>query len=126
MDVLSALYDCTPFACVAALVVLGLYCCIFRRNIIKVIIGVSIIESGANLLLIAHGYRTGSVAPIYTSSPLEGAAGTNPANYALPIPQALTLTSIGVAVAALMLSLAIHIYRKYGTLDVRKITKLKG
>ncbi len=128
MDVLSALYDCTPFACVAALVVLGLYCCIFRRNIIKVIIGVSIIESGANLLLIAHGYRTGSVAPIYTSSPLEGAAGINPANYALPIPQALTLTSIviGVAVAALMLSLAIHIYRKYGTLDVRKITKLKG
>ena len=124
MTILETVYNYAPFACIAALFILGLYCCIFRRNIIKMIIGVSIIESGANLLLIAHGYRTGSVAPIYTLSP----AGTNPAEYSLPIPQALTLTSIviGVAMAALMLSLAIHIYRKYGTLDVRKITKLKG
>jgi len=46
---------------------------------------------------------------------------------ALPIPQALTLTSIviGVAVLALMLSLVIHIYRHYGTLDVRKVRRLK-
>jgi multicomponent Na+:H+ antiporter subunit C len=45
----------------------------------------------------------------------------------LPVPQALTLTSIviGVAVLALMLSLVMHIYRKYGTLDVRKIRRLK-
>lgn len=122
--ILEAIYAYTPFICVAALIVMGLYCCIVRRNIIKIILGVSVIESGANLFLIANGYRTGSVAPIYTLSPSD----TNPANYALPIPQALTLTSIviGVAVAALMLSLAIHIYRKYGTLDVRKITKLKG
>jgi len=41
----------------------------------------------------------------------------------LPVPQALTLTSIviGVAVLALMLSLIIHIYRHYGTLNVTKI-----
>jgi len=45
----------------------------------------------------------------------------------LPVPHALTLTSIviGVAVLALMLSLAIHIYRHYGTLDARKIRRLK-
>ena len=41
----------------------------------------------------------------------------------LPVPQALTLTSIviGVAVLALMLTLVINIYRHYLTLDVRKI-----
>jgi multicomponent Na+:H+ antiporter subunit C len=40
----------------------------------------------------------------------------------LPVPQALTLTSIviGVAVLALMLSLAVQIYKKQGTLDTRK------
>ena len=41
----------------------------------------------------------------------------------MPVPHALTLTSIviGVAVLALMLSLVVYIYRHYKTLDVRKI-----
>jgi len=104
-----------PFIAVAALVLIGLYAVIFKRNLIKMVIGITLIESGVNLFLITLGYREGSIAPIYTSSP----GGI----MALPVPQALTLTSIviGVAVLALMLSLVIHIYRHYGTLDVRKI-----
>jgi len=104
-----------PFIAVVALILIGLYAVIFKRNLIKMVIGITIIESGVNLFLITLGYREGSIAPIYTSSP----GGI----MALPVPQALTLTSIviGVAVLALMLSLVIHIYRHYGTLDVRKI-----
>ena len=83
------------------------------------IIGITLIESGVNLFLITLGYRKESIAPIYTNSP----GGI----MALPVPQALTLTSIviGVAVLALMLSLVIHIYRHYGSLDIRKIGRLK-
>jgi len=108
-----------PYIAVACLIIIGLYALIFKRNLIKMIIGITLIESGVNLFLITLGYRKGSVAPIYTSSP----GGV----MALPIPQALTLTSIviGVAVLALMLSLVIHIYRHYGTLDVRKVGRLK-
>ena len=104
-----------PFIAVAALIIVGLYAVVFRKNLIKIIIGITIIESGVNLFLITLGYREGSIAPIYTSSP----GGL----MSLPTPQALTLTSsvIGVAVLALMLSLVIHIYRHYNTLDVRKI-----
>jgi multicomponent Na+:H+ antiporter subunit C len=104
-----------PFIAVAALILIGLYAVIFKRNLIKMVIGITLIESGVNLFLITLGYREGSIAPIYTSSP----GGI----MALPVPQALTLTSIviGVAVLALMLSLVIHIYRHYGTLDVRKM-----
>jgi len=104
-----------PFIAVAALILIGLYAVIFKRNLIKMVIGITLIESGVNLFLITLGYREGSIAPIYTSSP----GGI----MALPVPQALTLTSIviGVAVLALMLSLVIHIYRHYGTLDVRKL-----
>jgi multicomponent Na+:H+ antiporter subunit C len=45
----------------------------------------------------------------------------------LPVPQALTLTSIviGVAVLALILSVIIQIYRHQGTLDSRKVRRLK-
>jgi multisubunit Na+/H+ antiporter MnhC subunit len=108
-----------PYIAVACLVLIGLYAMIFKRNLIKMVIGITLIESGVNLFLITLGYREGSIAPIYTSSP----GGI----MALPVPQALTLTSIviGVAVLALMLSLVIHIYRHYGTLDVRKMRRLK-
>ncbi|KAA0001085.1 MAG: cation:proton antiporter, partial [Thermoplasmata archaeon] len=43
------------------------------------------------------------------------------------VPQALTLTSIviGVAVLALILSLAINIYRHYGTLESEKVRRLR-
>ena len=106
-----------PFIAVAALIIVGLYAVLFKRNLIKIVIGITIIESGVNLFLITLGYRENSLAPIYTSSP-------NPDGVmAMPVPQALTLTSIviGVAVLALMLSLIVHLYRHYNTLDVRKV-----
>jgi len=108
-----------PYIAVVCLILIGLYALIFKRNLIKMVIGITLIESGVNLFLITLGYRKGSIAPIYTSSP----GGI----MSLPVPQALTLTSIviGVAVLALMLSLVIHIYRHYGTLDVRKVRRLK-
>jgi multicomponent Na+:H+ antiporter subunit C len=45
-----------------------------------------------------------------------------------PIPQALVLTSIVISlgILALMVSLAIRLYEKYGTFDITKIRKLKG
>ena len=104
-----------PYLAVAALILVGLYAAVFKRNLIKIVIGITLIESGVNLFLITLGFRADSTAPIYTS--WSGKA------MSLPVPQALTLTSIviGVAVLALMLTLVVHIYRHYGTLDVRKI-----
>jgi multicomponent Na+:H+ antiporter subunit C len=118
------LLEYIPYIAVAAMIFIGLYAVLFRRNLIKIVIGITIIESGINLFLIILGYREGGVAPIYTSLP---PGTTYPEEMVLPVPQALTLTSIviGVAVLALMLSLVMHIYRKYGTLDVRKMRRLK-
>ena len=104
-----------PYIAVVALILIGLYAVVFKRNLIKIVIGITFIECGVNLFLITLAYREGSIAPIYTASS-EGIMS-------LPVPHALTLTSIviGVAVLALMLSLVVHIYRHYGTLDSRKI-----
>ena len=41
-----------PFIAVAALIIVGLYAVVFRKNLIKMIIGITIIESGVNLFLI--------------------------------------------------------------------------
>jgi multicomponent Na+:H+ antiporter subunit C len=95
-------------------VALGVSAAVLKRNLIKIVMGVSISASGVNLFLISLGYREGGVAPIFTSAPTM--------NMVLPTPQALTLTSIVIdlAVTAMMLSFAILIYRHYGSLDPRK------
>lgn len=114
-----------PYFAVISLIAIGIYTLIFRRNLIKMVMGVSIIESGVNLFLITLGYREGGLAPIYTNLPEETEI---PKGLVLPVPQALTLTSIviGVAVTALMLAIVVQIYKHHGSLDVSKIRRLRG
>ncbi len=109
-----------PFIVSALLVIIGLYICIAKTNLIKMVMGVSLMESGANLFLVSLGYRKGGIAPIYTSSP--------GGEMVMPTPQALTLTSIviGVATTALMLSFIVMMYKHYRTCDARKARRLRG
>ena len=114
------------FVAVALLIALGLYTLIFKRNLIKIAMGISILASGINLFLISLGYRAQGIAPIFTNAAI--AASEVQAKMVLPAPQALTLTSIviSLAVTALMLSFAIIIYQKTGSLDAIKSRRLKG
>ena len=100
---------------------IGLYCVLRKRNIIKIVIGLGIIEYAINLFFILVGYRTHGRAPILA----KDQAITNMVD---PLPQALVLTSIviGLAVTALIVAIAIRIYDKYGTFDISKIRRLKG
>ena len=109
-----------PFLAVAALIGIALYIIMSQRNLIKLVMGITILESGVNLFLITLGYREGGIAPIFTNAP----GGL----MVLPVPQALTLTSIviGVATTALMLSLIVLIYRHTGDIDAEKSRRVKG
>ena len=103
------------------LIFIGLYILSTKKNLIKMIIGLSIIDTGVNLLLICSGYLKKGTAPIFSQP------GLNPETMVDPTPQALVLTAIviGVAVLAMALSLAIRLYQHYGTLDMRKIKEQK-
>jgi len=100
---------------------IGLYCIIIKRNLIKIIIGMSIIDYSLFLFLVLIGYRMEGRAPIYSQT-------QQVKNLVDPIPQALVLTAIviGLAVLALMISIAIRLYEKYGTFDINEIRKLRG
>lgn len=100
---------------------IGLYGVLRKRNLVKIIIGLGIIEYSMNLFFVLLGYRFGGRAPI-------DAQNQNIANMVDPLPQALVLTSIviGLGVTALVISIAVRIYEKYGTFDITKIKKLKG
>ena len=99
----------------------GLYGVLRKRNIVKMIVGLGIMEYAMNLFFVLLGYRFHGRAPI-------DAKDHNILNMVDPLPQALVLTSIviGLGVTALVISIAIRIYEKYGTFDITKIKKLKG
>ena len=105
------------------LIVLGLYCIVVKYNLVKTVIGLSILDYGVNLLIITIGFNPGGTAPIFTPGEIT------PASYFVdPIPQALTLTSIviGACVTAMSLALVIKLEEQYGTIDTREIRRLRG
>jgi multicomponent Na+:H+ antiporter subunit C len=110
-----------PYIFAISLFVLGLGTIVMKNNLIKILIGLDIMESAVHLFLISLGYRTGGTAPIWTGI-------TGEKIFVLPIPQALTLTAIviGLATLAMALSITVQVYRHYGTLDIREIRRLRG
>jgi multicomponent Na+:H+ antiporter subunit C len=104
------------------LFLIGLYGVLTRKNIIKIIIGLCIMEYSLNLFFIMIGYIDGGVAPIVDLK------STETVRYVDPLPQALVLTAIviGLATTALLLAIAIKLYKKYKTFDIDKINNLKG
>ncbi|MBQ4316082.1 MAG: NADH-quinone oxidoreductase subunit K, partial [Oscillospiraceae bacterium] len=52
------------------LLVLGLYAVCTQTNLIKVVLGLGIIDYGINLLIVSVGFNDGGTAPIYTMSDL--------------------------------------------------------
>ncbi len=104
------------------LILIGLYGVITRKNMIKILISLALMDTGVNLMLVALGYVEAANAPILNSV-VQSSANA----FVDPIPQALVLTSIviGTAVLGLGLALVIKIYDKYSTLDISKIRGLK-
>lgn len=113
-----------PYLIAMALVMIGIYALLSKDNLIKKIMGLAIFTNGIHLFLISLGYRTGGIPPILTDLDFQRFVITA----VDPIPQALVLTSIviNLSVMAVGLSLVIMVYRKFKTLDVKKIRGLEG
>jgi len=111
----------TVYILCLALFSVGLYCVLRKRNLIKIIIGIGIMEYAVNLFFILTGYRAQGRPPIF-------AAGHVIKNMVDPMPQAIvsTIIVIGLSLTLLLISIAIRIYDKYGTFDITRINKIKG
>ena len=77
------------------------------------------------------GYRMDGVAPIIDES--EELTGGHISSFFVnhsvdPLPQALVLTAIVISLGslALIVSICIRTYEKYGTFDITEIRRLKG
>jgi multicomponent Na+:H+ antiporter subunit C len=91
-----------------------------RKNLIKKIIGLNIMNTSVFLFFISLGSVEGGKAPIVVH-------GSENVIYVNPLPQAIILTAIvvSVSVTAFALALTVKLYEDYGTLDADRIRELR-
>jgi len=112
----------TPINISLLVFMIGLYGVTSKNNLIKKIMGLTIMNGSIVLFFISIGYRKGGLAPILEKGTTGGISTTI---FVDPLPQALMLTAIviGISVTALALALIVKIYSKYKTLDIQQLSK---
>jgi multicomponent Na+:H+ antiporter subunit C len=115
VDVVEIILTKYNYLIYIALMTIGFYGMIGKSNLIKKLIGMSVFQYSIFLFYISIADIHGGTAPIL----IEGEKVT----YVNPLPHVLILTAIVVAVSTLAvgLSLAVRIYREFGSLDENKI-----
>jgi multicomponent Na+:H+ antiporter subunit C len=101
-----------PYSLAGWLFAVGLYGVVTSRNLVHLVVCLAVAQSATYVLFLSIGYRKGASAPVFKSYPL-GAPAVD------PVVQALTLTDIVVSVtaSALLLGLAVNVWKRAGTLD---------
>jgi len=100
---------------ILALLMIGLYGMIFKTNLVKKLIGMTIFQVSIIMFYVASAVKWSATVPVL--DPAIGASDA--AKYISPLQHCLMLTAIvvGVATSGVAFSLAILIYRHYRTLD---------
>ena len=95
---------------------------LLNRNMMKKIIGFSMMDSAIYLFLASYGFIRGRLAPVMASD----VPAPSVTQYVNPLPAGLVLTGIVVSVSstAIMLALTVRLYRRYHTLDIDEIAML--
>jgi multicomponent Na+:H+ antiporter subunit C len=110
-----------PYVVVVVVLGAGLYGILTSRNLIHMVLSLSIMQSSTVILLLAIGYKQGGSAPIISDR--HG----NP-HAVDPVVQSLTLTDIvvGATVTALLLALVVQEHKRTGTMDPDELSIFKG
>ena len=118
LDVLVGHYS---YWFIMALLVIGLYGIIFKKNLVKKIIGMSIFQVAIILFFVASASKWGATVPVLE----HGVQPEASVQYINPLPHTLMLTAIvvGVAISGVAFALVIRIYRRYRTLDENTLLK---
>jgi NADH-quinone oxidoreductase subunit K len=91
----------------AILLVIGLACLMMKRDMVRILIGVEILFNAANLAFIA--------------------LSTQSAGFIDPFAHSVVMMAIVLdgTVIAVGLAMVLNVYKHYGTLDIRKLRRLK-
>lgn len=108
---------------------LGLYTVLTRRNLLKIVMGMSLMEASTYLFLLSLAYRNGSTAPVLVTPPTgQSRQRLVHGNVADPVLQNFCLTAIviGIAVTGVFLAVVVRIAQHYRTLDADRVRDMRG
>lgn len=88
------------------LILAGCYCLIRTFHMLKIIIGIEIAMKAVTMFIIFAGYINGQVNLAQTF--------------------VISIIVIEVVIAVVASGIAINLYKKYGSMDIRNLRKLKG
>jgi multicomponent Na+:H+ antiporter subunit C len=108
---------------------LGLTLVVAQRNLVKIVMGLSLMETSTYLLLVSLAYRHDATAPVLAGRPqhtpqrqlVNGAVAD-------PVLQNFCITAIviGVAVTGVFLAVVVRVAQHYRSVDADSIRELHG
>lgn len=103
----------------AAVVGIGLFGLIAKRNLLKKLMGLNILQAGVILIWVAAASRQDATVPVLRDADRGANAVIDAAQYLNPLPHTLMLTAIvvGVATTGVGFAMLISVHRRFGTLD---------
>ena len=116
-----ALLEQLPYLVAGFVFGCGLYGVVTSRHLVHHVACLAVVQSSTYVILVGIGHRKGGQAPVFLDVPVSTPAVD-------PIVQALMLTDIVVeaTVMALLLSLALQVHTRAGTMDPDEICRLRG
>ena len=122
-DVLNILLARVNYWAYILLMMIGLWGVIYKHNLIKKIISMSILQTAIILFFISIGAKNNATIPILEHGHQHNYTAIEAAHYINPLPHVLMLTAIVVAVATLgvALALCIKLYNRHATLEEDEI-----
>ncbi|MBN4050710.1 MAG: cation:proton antiporter [Alkaliphilus sp.] len=121
MEIITGIVDNINYIGALTLFVIGLYTVLTHANLLKKVIGINIMETSIFLFFVSIGYVKLAESPVIDTNRVDQV-------FVNPLPSALILTGIVVALSVTVysLSLIIKIYEEYGTIDLDEIMKMRG
>ncbi len=112
---LLTLLSHVDYVAVTVLFCTGLYITVARGNLVKKLIGLNIMETAVFAFIVTTGMIDGGDPPL-----LDRGLGPD---FASPLPHALVLTGIVVAVSltSVALALIVRVKREYGTIELDEL-----
>ena len=103
------------------LCLVGIYGAIVSRNLIHLALCLTVTQSSTYVLLLAIGFRKHATAPVFAEVPVGSRAVD-------PVVQALVLTDVvvSVTVSALLLALAVDVFKRTSEVDPDALSPMHG
>jgi multicomponent Na+:H+ antiporter subunit C len=105
-------------------ILIGLWGLLTQKNLIKMVIGFTLFDTGIHIVMISVGYVKGKTAPIIDEAVDKTSAASQIVD---PVPQALVLTAIviGLGITALMLTYVLRMHQKKNSLEINNYNDSK-